>query len=72
MVEISQQKEDVVSALADAEQAIQRMRDHLMSVAFRTIDARAKEVLLLNAQEAVSLLGPGVKKLKGIMDAIES
>ncbi len=72
MVEISQRKEDVVSSLADAEQAIQRMRDHLMSVAFRAIDARAKEVLLLNAQEAVSLLGPGVKKLKGIMDAVES
>ncbi len=72
MVEITQQKEDVVSSLADAEQAIQRLRDHLMSVAFRAIDARAKEVLLLNAQEVVSLLGPGVEKLKGIMDAIES
>ena len=72
MVEISQQKEDVVSALADAEQAIQRMRDHLMSVAFRTINASAKEVLLLKAQEAINLLGPGVQKLKGIMDAIES
>jgi len=72
MVELSQQKEDVVSSLADAEQVIQRMRDHLMSVAFRTIDASAKEELLAKAQEAVSLFEPGVEKLKRIMEAIES
>ena len=72
MVELSQRKEDVVSSLADAEQAIQRVRDHLMSVAFRTIDASAKEDLLAKAQEAVSLLEPGVKELKGIIEAIES
>jgi len=72
MVEVSKRKEDILSSLADAEQAIQWLRDHLMSVAFRTIDAPAKEELLAKAQEAVSLLEPGIENLKGIMAAIES
>ena len=72
MVEISEQKENVVSALATAEDRIQRMRDHLMSVAFRSIDASAKEDLLAKAQEAVSLVRPGIEKLSEIIDAIES
>ena len=72
MAEISRRKEDVVSSLAKAEQAIQRMRDHLMSAAFRTIEAPAKEELLAEAFEAAALLQPGVEKLAQIMDAIES
>ena len=72
MAEISRRKEDVVSSLANAEHAIQRMRDHLMSAAFRTIEAPAKEELLVEAQAAAALLQPGVDKLEQIMDAIES
>ena len=72
MAEISRRKEDVVSSLAKAEHAIQRMRDHLMSAAFRTIEASAKEELLAEAFEAAALLQPGVDKLEQIMDAIES
>ncbi|MBN1592362.1 MAG: hypothetical protein JW941_03810 [Candidatus Coatesbacteria bacterium] len=72
MSEISEVKEEVVAALANAEDRIQHMRDHLMSVAFRSNSALAKEYLLQDVKEAMSLMQPGVDKLTEILDEIES
>ena len=72
MVEIARQKEEVVSALADATDKLQQLQDHLMSSAFRLTGASAKEEMLASVSEAISLFRPGVEKLAEIVDAIES
>lgn len=71
-MEIAEQKERIVSALADANDKLQRLQDHLMSSAFRLTGASAKEEMLANIAEAISVLEPGVEKLAEIVDAIES
>ena len=72
MVEIAKKKESIVSSLADAETKIRDLRSYLMSTSFRLIDVSAKEEVLSKAQEASSLLKPGIDKLAEIIGAIES
>jgi len=71
-VEIAKQKEEIVSALADFNDKLQRLQDHLMSSAFRLTSASAKKEMLASVSEAISLLRPGVEKLAEIVAAIES
>ena len=72
MADISQLKERVVASMADADNTLKHLRDHIMSAGFRTIDSSAKEGLLEKAEEAMSLLKPGLDKLKEMVGEIES
>lgn len=72
MVEISQLKEKVLASMADADSTLNDLRDYIMSAAFRTIDSSAKEEILEKAEEAMSLLKPGLDKLTEMVEEIES
>jgi len=71
MVEMSKTKAEVVTALADAEEKIQSLRDYIMSSAFRLVESSAKEELLVKAQDAVSEMQPGIKAISEILQGPE-